>query len=93
MSVIGALDEQELRPTLIQVVPRRAAEPDGVGDSALALARTLRAYRGANSVFLSGTPSVDAMPVEDEWKTACVPKRQAQILTDIIQLLSAETGR
>jgi hypothetical protein len=92
MSMIGALDEQELRPTLIQVVPRRAAEPDGVADSALALARTLRAYRGANSVFLSGTPSVDAMPVEDEWKTVCVPKRQAQILADTVQLLSAETN-
>ena len=92
MSVIGALDEQELRPTLIQVVPRRAAEPDGVADSALALARALRAYRGANSVFLSGTPSVDAMPVEDEWKTVCVPKRQAQILADTVQLLSAETN-
>jgi hypothetical protein len=92
MSVIGALDEQELRPTLIQVVPRRAAEPDGVADSALALARTLRAFRGANSVFLSGTPSVDAMPVEDEWKTVCVPKRQAQILADTVQLLSAETN-
>jgi hypothetical protein len=92
MSVIGALDEQELRPTLIQVVPRRAAQPDGVADSALALARALRAYRGANSVFLSGTPSVDAMPVEDEWKTVCVPKRQAQILADTVQLLSAETN-
>ena len=92
MSMIGALDEQELRPTLIQVVPRRAAEPDGVADSALALARTLRAFRGANSVFLSGTPSVDAMPVEDEWKTVCVPKRQAQILADTVQLLSAETN-
>jgi hypothetical protein len=92
MSVIGALDEQELRPTLIQVVPRRAAEPDGVADSALALARALRAYKGANSVFLSGTPSVDAMPVEDEWRTVCVPKRQAQILADIIQSLSAETN-
>ena len=74
------------------MVPRRAAEPDGVGDSALALARTLRAYRGAKSAFLSGTPSVDAMPVEDEWKTVCLPKRQAQILADTVQLLSAETN-
>jgi hypothetical protein len=86
------LHEQQYRPTLIQVVPRRAEEPDGVADYALALARALRAYRGANSVFLSGTPSVDAMPVEDDWKTACVPKRKAQILADTVQLLSAESN-
>jgi hypothetical protein len=92
MSVIGAVNEQHYRPTLIQVVPRRAAEPDGLADYALALARALRAYRGANSVFLSGTPSADARPVEDDWKTVCVPKRKAQILADTIQLLSAETN-
>ena len=91
-SMIGAVDEQQYRPTLIQVVARRTAEPDGVTDYALALARALRAYKGANSVFLSGTPSVDAMPVEDDWKTVCVPKRKAQILADTIQLLSAETN-
>jgi hypothetical protein len=92
MSVIGGLVEQEPRATLIQVVPRRAAGPDGVADCALALARALRAYRGANSVFLSATPSVDATPVEDDWKTVCVAKRQAQILADTVQLLSAESN-
>jgi hypothetical protein len=89
--VIGAVYEQQYRPTMIQVVPRRAAEPNGLADYALALARALRIYEGANSVFLSGTPSADAMPVEDEWKTVCVPKRGAQILADTIQSLSAET--
>ena len=92
MSVIGAVDKQQYRPTLIQVVARRTAEPDGVTDYALALARALRAYKGVNSVFLSGTASVDAMPVEDDWKTVCVPMRKAQILADTIQLLSAETN-
>src|SRR6202048_4205846 len=92
MSMMGALDEQEHRPTLIQLVARRAAAPDGIADYSLELARALRAYRGANSVFLSATPSVDATPVEDEWKTVCVPKRQAQILADTVQLLSAETN-
>src|SRR5262249_43420890 len=91
MSVIGAA-EQEPRPTLIQVVPRRVAGPDGVADCALALARALRAYRGANSLFLSGTPSVGAMALEDDWKTVCVPTRQAQVLADTIQLLSAESN-
>jgi hypothetical protein len=91
-SVIGALDEQQYRSTLIQVVPRRTAEPSGVADHALALARALRAYSGANSVFLSGTPSTDATPVDDDWKTVCVPKRQAQSLADTVQLLSTETN-
>jgi hypothetical protein len=77
---------------MIQVVPRRSAEPNGVADCALALARALLAYSGANSVFLSGTPAAEAMPVEDDWKTVCVPKRDAQILADTVQLLSAETN-
>src|SRR5262245_5866022 len=92
MSMISAVNEQQYRPTLIQVVPRRTAEPSGVADYALALARALGAYGGADTVFLSGTPTADAMPVEDEWKTVCVPKRQAQILADTVQLLSTETN-
>ena len=88
--MIGVVGEQH-RPTLIQVVARRTAEPDGVADFALALARALRAAGGPNSVFLSGTPSVNALPVED-WRTVCVPKRKAQILADTVQLLSAESN-
>ena len=87
--MIGVVDEQ---PTLIQVVARRTAEPDGVADFALALARALRASGGPNSVFLSGTPPVNALPVEDDWRTVCVPKRKAQILADTVQLLSAESN-
>jgi hypothetical protein len=85
-------DEQQYRTTLIQVVARRTAGPDGVAAYALALARALRAYTGANSVFLSGTPSWDATPVKDDWKTVCVPKRKPRILADTLQLLSAETN-
>jgi hypothetical protein len=86
------VNEQQYQPTLIQVVARRTAEPDGVADFALALARALRASGGPNSVFLSGTPSVNAMPVADDWRTVCVPKRNAQILADTLQLLSAESN-
>jgi hypothetical protein len=90
--VIVAVDEQQYPATLIQVVARRAAEPDGVADYALALACALRAYSGINTVFFSATPSVCAMPVEDDWKTVCVPKRKAQALADTVRLLSAETN-
>src|SRR5262249_57288322 len=34
MSMISAVNEQQYRPTLIQVVPRRTAEPNGVADYA-----------------------------------------------------------
>ena len=78
--------------SLIQVVPGRGAGPNGVADYALTLARALHACRGANTVFLSGTPAVHGMPMEDDWKTVCVPKRKAQILADTVQLLSAENN-
>jgi hypothetical protein len=90
MSVISALDEQQYRPTLIHLVPRCAGEPSGVADYALALARALRAYRSVNSVFLSGTPSAHTTPVEDDWRTVCVPRRHARTLANTIQSLSAE---
>jgi hypothetical protein len=88
--VIGPVDEQQHRPVFIHVVPRRTTEPNGVTDYALTLAGAIRTYRHANSVFLSGTPSV--LPVEDDWKTVCVPRRHAQTLADTVQLLSAETN-
>jgi hypothetical protein len=91
MPMIAALDEQEHRPTLIQVVARgAAAEPDGIADHALELARALRAYRGVDSVFLSATPSVDATQVKNDWRTVCLPTRQAQPLANAIHSLLAE---
>jgi hypothetical protein len=92
MSVISALEEKQYQPTLIQVIARRTAQPDGIAHYALALARALRAYTGADSVFLSATPLVDAKPPEDDWKTVCVPRSRAQTLADAVQLLSAETN-
>jgi hypothetical protein len=89
--MIGALDKQEHRPTLIQVVARgEAAEPDGITNHALALARALRDYGSVNTVFLSGTPSAHTTKAEDDWRTVCVPTRQAQTLANTIQSLSAE---
>ena len=79
------------RPTLIQLVPRRAAEPNGVADYALALARALDVHHGIRSVFLSATPTVHATPVQDEWRTVSLPRRQGRILADTIRSLSAET--
>jgi hypothetical protein len=91
MPMIGALHQQEHRPTLIQVVARgAAAAPDGIADYALALARALRDYGSVNTVFLSGTPSAHTTKAQDDWRTVCVATRQAQPLANTIQSLSAE---
>ena len=88
---IGAGGRQRYKPTLIQVVPWRGAEPNGVADYSLALARALAARNGLKSVFLSGTQSAQAMPMQDEWKTVFLPRRQAQCMADTLWSLSAET--
>ena len=76
--------------TLIQLVPQRTAEPNGVADYALALAGTLRA-RGIESVFLSGTPAAEVASLQDEWDTTSIPKRQAHSLTDTLDSLLTKT--
>jgi hypothetical protein len=72
---------------LIQVVPQRSVEPNGVADYALALARALREYNGTGSIFLS---SACAVPVQDEWDTVSLPQRRGQVLADAIRSLTAE---
>jgi hypothetical protein len=77
---------------LIQVVPRRTAEPNGVADYALALARVLRERSGIGSVFLSATSSAETPPKQDEWRTISVPRRRALDLAAVLRSLSVETG-
>jgi hypothetical protein len=89
---IGAGGNQRSKPTLIQVVPWRGLEPNGVADYSLALARELAECNGLNSVFLSGTPSAHATPMQDEWKTVYLPQRQARCMADTMWSLSAETS-
>jgi hypothetical protein len=76
--------------TLIQIVPRRTAEPNGVGDYASALAGALRSY-DVNTVFVSGTPSVQATMLQDQWNTVFLPTRETRCLADTLQRVTAET--
>jgi hypothetical protein len=76
--------------TVIQLVPRRTAEPNGVADYALALAGALRTL-GIKSVFLSGTPAAEVAPLQDEWNTILVPKRQAHSLANMLHSLLTKT--
>jgi hypothetical protein len=75
---------------LVQLIAGRTADPDGVADYALALARAWRNSEGPNTVFLSATPRSQATPLEDEWKTVCVPERKARALYDTLENLSGD---
>lgn len=88
----GRLLREEEQHTLIQIVPRRTAEPNGVADYAMGLARALNAYKRYTSVFLSGTPAIEASPLRDRWDTVCVPRRTASGLSDAIGSLSLTTS-
>jgi Glycosyltransferase Family 4 len=79
------------RRTVIQVIPQRPAEPNGVADYALGLARALRSF-GTDSVILAAAPSARARLSHDEWRTVHLPDRQAQSLADTIQSLGEATN-
>ncbi len=76
--------------TLIQMVPRCGAEPNGVADYALTLARALRTV-GIESVFLSGAPCSYTPVGWAEWKTVAVARQQSRSLEDTLQSLTAAT--
>jgi hypothetical protein len=78
------------RSTLIQLVPQRTAEPNGLADYASALAHALRTRSGVSTIFLSGA-SAEGAPMQDEWKTVYLASRQARILADTLRSISAET--
>jgi hypothetical protein len=75
----------ELKRTIIQIVPRRAREPDGIGDYGTLLARALLERAGIKSVFLSGTPARTELPRADDWHTVAVRERTAP---DLVAQLS-----
>src|SRR6516162_7760572 len=86
------MNNDAYQATVIQVVPRRTVEPNGVADYALILACALRSYEDVDSVFLVGSPPAMNVPrVEDGWKTVCVLQCQAHILADTIKSLLDET--
>lgn len=77
--------------TLIQLVPRISGAPNGVADYALVLARALSPY-GIKTVFLSGAPSDEVEPKQDEWRTTWLPMQRAQCLADTVKSLVTATN-
>jgi hypothetical protein len=63
--------------TVIQIVPRRTNQPDGIGDYATHLAEGMLQRAGANSIFVSGTPARVEPPRADRWRTDPVQGRTA----------------
>jgi hypothetical protein len=76
--------------SILQILPRRTAEPDGVGDYATLLADALERSAGLGSVFLQGTLEEVAAPRADRWPTAIVPARRPDELLKSISTLMAQ---
>jgi hypothetical protein len=76
-------------PSLIQVVPQRTVQPNGVADYAAVLAGALHRSSGINSIFLSPLPQAGASPVEDAWETTFLPRRHGELFADTLGSLSA----
>jgi hypothetical protein len=79
-----------LPPSILQILPRRAAEPDGVGDYATHLADALERSAGLGSVFLQGTMTEAAPPRADRWPTAVLSVRRADNLLKTISDLMVQ---
>jgi hypothetical protein len=72
---------------IIQIVPRRTVQPDGIGDYSTLLAQALLERTGGNSRFVVGTPSRIEPPRQDRWKTHPVVHRTGSALADQLSAL------
>jgi hypothetical protein len=85
-------DWQTIVPAIVQIVPRRAAQPDGVGDYATLVASALFERSGCTSVFIVGTPADSEPPVEDTWRNSPVAARKGSALAKQLTNLCRQTG-
>ncbi|MGY4396592.1 hypothetical protein ACVWZA_001772 [Sphingomonas sp. UYAg733] len=66
--------------TLIQIVPRRAVSPEGVGDYARLIAEQLLCDHDIRTIFVSGSPLPPDQRLHDEWETHELGKRTSAAL-------------
>src|SRR5262245_7377746 len=78
--------------TILQIVPRRTSDPDGIGDYAVRLAAGLKERHGVSSIFISGTPVNAHPPADDEWPTVAVASRSRNALLDAIGLARRQSA-
>jgi hypothetical protein len=76
---ISIPERRAITPAIVQIVPRRVGQPEGIGDYATRLANALFERSGCRSAFVVGTPADIELPVEDEWRTSPVSARKGRI--------------
>ena len=78
-------------PAIVQIVPRRTVQPDGVGDYATLVGNALFERCGSRSAFIVGTPAEIEPPVEDAWRNSPVTGREGSTLAKQLSNLCKET--
>jgi hypothetical protein len=78
-------------PAIVQIVPRRASQPEGIGDYATLLANALFEQSGCPSAFVVGTPAAIELPVEDAWPNTPVTARKGRAFAKQLTSLCRET--
>lgn len=78
-------------PTIVQILPRRTVQPDGVGDYATHVANALFERSGYTSVFIIGTPAEIELPVEDAWRNSPVAVRKGSTFAKQLARICRET--
>lgn len=76
--------------TVIQIVPRRVREPDGVGDYATNLANALLEQSGIRTIFLAGTSMTAEQDRADGWCTTPLAERSGIALACALATLNAK---
>ena len=78
-------------PAIVQIVPRRTVQPEGIGDYATLLANALFERSGCRSVFLIGTPAEIEPPVKDAWDNSPVTSQKGSVLSKQLTEVCRET--
>jgi hypothetical protein len=83
-------DRRAITPAIVQIVPRRVGQPEGIGDYATRLANALFERFGCRSAFLVGTPADIELPVEDAWPNSPVSARKGSTFAKQLTSLCGE---
>jgi hypothetical protein len=78
--------------SLIQIVPFRSTNPDGVGDYARLLADRLKRDHGLETIFIVANPDEGTAKLNDGWRTETLAARDGQSLIKQVQSCLAEVG-
>jgi hypothetical protein len=83
-------DRRAVTPAIVQIVPRRVGQPEGIGDYATLLADALFERFGCRSAFVVGTPADIEPSVKDAWPNSPVIARKGGIFAKQLTNLCLE---